>query len=80
MALHGSSPLTDEVVKAHLPFSDYKAWLEYNLRKECERSGMDIDKVLHLYDRIDSLIRRGEKCKPGTLIYRMLWSGLLSMI
>ena len=65
MELHNLIPLDDEVLKAGLPFSDYKAWLGYNLRKEYERSGMDIDKVLDMYDRIDLLIRRGEKCKPG---------------
>ena len=64
MELHNLIPLDDEVLEAGLPFSDYKVWLEYNLHKECERSGMDIDKVLYLYNRIDSLIRRGEKCKP----------------
>ena len=65
MEQHNLIPLADEVTKAGLPFRDYKAWLEYNLRKECERSGMDIDKVLCTYSHIDSLICRSERYKPG---------------
>ena len=46
-------------------FKDPRERADHELRQVCKSEGIDVDKVLDLYKRIEALIRRGEEADPG---------------